>query len=263
MCSPVWIEDPTAEICALCLHPFTELRRSHIIPEYHFRRMRESDRTFLKISTGGPRLEKKIQKGLFERLLCKHCEEHLNDNFENEVHQLFEHGSFVPTVGLKEEYQVQVNYTSFRLYMLSILWRASVACRIEFEEFQLPPLIEEVLRRCLLELTPPPPNELPFLLLSVEFDRGWTSGWVVVPRRGLADDVHTASFIVGGLLVTFFLSPISVDAEIKSLLLDYDGVQRVRRLHVNDLDGLARAVEELKLRYQALGKVPSASERGV
>jgi len=72
---------------------------------------------------------------------------------------------------------------------------------------------------------------------------------VAMPQIAKAGKFQNATFIVGGLLVSFILSPVRANEEIVSLLMDYDGKQRIRRLHVNHINGLASAVEFLKSRY--------------
>lgn len=244
------VDHPAAEICALCLLGFEKLARSHVVPDYHYKRMKSEEGRFFQISGTG-KLEKPIQTGLYERLLCEHCEAHLNDGFENEVHKLFELGAFDPKgIGLQQDFIVPADYRTLRLYMLSILWRASVAARPPFDEFVLEASCEEYLRQSLLFLTPPPPSVLPFVVLTIEFDGGWTNEWASMPQHGLAGEMRTAFFVVGGLLICFFLSPVKPDRELLSMLVKYDGLQRVRRMHVNHVEGLSRSVELIANRYR-------------
>ena len=252
MAKPLPLEDPAGKICALCLLAFDELCRSHIVPDYHFRRIRDEEDQLLKISATGRRLERKIQTGLFDRLLCQTCERHLNENFENEVHRLFESGVFDPSsAGLGQDYLVQTDYATFRLYMLSILWRASVSELPPFDLFKLGPVAEEFLRCCILNLVAPLPMEFPFIVVSLEFDGGWTHEWITLPMPGSIGNVKAAYFVVGGLYVCFILSKTMIHNDLSPLIMDLDGVQRLRRMHVNDIASIADSVAVIQKRYDA------------
>ena len=64
--------------CALC---GTEawLQRSHLIPKWMYRPTAQEDRSFWSHSSKPGHKPRKVQQGLWERLLCKRCEAHFSD----------------------------------------------------------------------------------------------------------------------------------------------------------------------------------------
>ena len=60
--------------CKLCLRE-SDLRYSHIIPEYFYKPMYDSKHRFMQISTVQEYPTTFLQKGVREYLLCNRCEE--------------------------------------------------------------------------------------------------------------------------------------------------------------------------------------------
>ncbi len=137
-------------ICKLC-HKEDLLCESHIIPEYFFTGMYDEKHTALALSAL-PYSEGRIRKGFYDRLLCASCEHFLNSEFETYAIGVWQsqfpgedHGSGYVMRGL--------DYTRFKLFHLSVLWRASVSNRNTFRNVRLGPH-EEVIRKMILDKNP-------------------------------------------------------------------------------------------------------------
>lgn len=137
-------------ICALCRES-RDLRRSHIVPEFLHRPIYDEQHSVLVMRAGAERA-RTLRKGLRERLLCGACEhrlQRLEDQFAREWYQNPALRTFLPADGLT----LQVSYPQFKLFLLSIIWRASISTLEDFTDVALGPH-EEVIRRMLLETDP-------------------------------------------------------------------------------------------------------------
>jgi hypothetical protein len=140
--------------CKLCKLPRT-LQESHIIPKFIYKPLRDDKnrmQRFSIIDSNEKKYKKRkpIQDGLKEHLLCIDCEQLLNDKYE----KYFKTAWFdekkcpetIPSEGIKI---TGLNYSKFKLFHLSVLFRASVSSLPEFNEVNLGPH-ENTLREILL-----------------------------------------------------------------------------------------------------------------
>lgn len=122
------------QICRLCLRE-SELRNSHVLPEFFYSPLYdELHRTMLIPSN---KKEKLIQKGVREYLLCQECETKLSRYEDYAVKVIRDIPNFIkdPRGGIV--YSNNVDYTTFKLFQLSILWRASVSSNLMFTNVNL------------------------------------------------------------------------------------------------------------------------------
>lgn len=122
--------------CALCLEE-SDLRQSHIIPEFMYKSLYDEINRFHVLSVIPEKSNWKEQKGLRERLLCGKCEQKLSV-WERYASLVLKGG--IPLTHRREGSIIHlsgVDYKQFKLFQLSILWRASVSTLQFFEKVQL------------------------------------------------------------------------------------------------------------------------------
>jgi len=195
-------------ICRLCGKQ-SVLRKSHIVPEFMYKPV-YSERQMIGFKKGHPRV---YQKGLREYLLCGDCEAFLNDSYERPnvrtwealVHReegggvAFAYGTtpqgteFVDVRG--------VDYLSFKLLLLSILWRAGVAKGQEYDAVTLGPY-EEKIRHMLLSRDPGSSLRLPCVVTLLKRPVRLISP----PARGKYAGHTTYQFILTSVALWFFIS---------------------------------------------------------
>jgi hypothetical protein len=140
--------------CRLCTTS-QELCRSHILPEFLYQPLYDEKHRFSILGLEG---ERYAQRGLTEKLLCHHCEQHLTryKKYAAEImsgrlgHRFHQRGAYIIIEG--------VDYTRFKLFQLSVLWRASVSKLEFFKLVSLGPH-EERLRQMLVGSDPGSPEE--------------------------------------------------------------------------------------------------------
>jgi hypothetical protein len=200
-------------VCRLCKEEHT-LCDSHIVPEFIYGPVYDKHRAIgFKTTIKGV---KPIthQKGLREFMLCGECEKHLNDSYERPnapVWKALVEGK--SQGGLSLTYNVTrsgtetvdvagVDYASFKLLLLSILWRASVAKRSEYRAVDLGSH-EEPIRLMLLERDPGPQLLYPCVLTLLKPPVRLISA----PGRVIFGVHTTCQFILTSLATWYFVSP--------------------------------------------------------
>jgi hypothetical protein len=140
--SDLWHE----QACRLCGQP-NMLCRSHIIPEFLYKPLYDDKHRFSIVTKGAP--NHWAQQGLTERLLCHDCEQRFAR------HEAYAAGVMTGRLGhrfrkIRSRIMLSgITYEPFKLFQLSILWRASVSSLDFFRLVSLGPH-EDRLRRMLL-----------------------------------------------------------------------------------------------------------------
>jgi hypothetical protein len=125
-------------ICRLCEEP-AELRNSHIFSEFLYRPIYDEKHRAVALSPIPGSREDVLQKGLREYLLCGKCELRLSklEKYAAEVLRglpdldSLSPGSVVNVQGIR--------YDEFKVFQMSLLWRASVAQQASFQHVSLGP----------------------------------------------------------------------------------------------------------------------------
>ena len=111
--------------CKLC-NEVKELQNSHIFPEFLYKPLYDEKHRFHMLAAQGA-FDTVEQKGLREKLLCLQCERRMN-KYETYVSRVFN-----GTEPIKVEthgrltYLSELKYDLFKLFGMSILWRAGVS----------------------------------------------------------------------------------------------------------------------------------------
>jgi len=186
-------------ICPLCTKT-KPLCDSHIIPEFLYTSAYNEKNQIAKVERG-LRRSRLLQKGIWEPLLCADCEHFLNHAYEQPMSKAWP--TLFPDEISGTAYLLEnVDYRIFKLFHLSILWRASMARRPEWADVSLGAHHEEVLRQAILASSAPHQTNYPLLgTIFVGPDtRRPASGWVgphVIARLGQA---RVYSALYGGAM---------------------------------------------------------------
>lgn len=155
----------TAGTCRLCLQP-RKLRRSHIWPEFFYTANYGPGHRFLSVSSHpAHRAPLPMQQGLRERLLCHACEQRLSkwEGYAARLLRRADEGLAKSSNGVELS---DVDVDAFRLFGISLLWRADVATPFMFSDVKLGAYGER-LRVMLLSGTPGRPHECGFALAKI------------------------------------------------------------------------------------------------
>lgn len=205
--------------CALCLQN-KPLCKSHIIPEFFYKPLYDDTHRMWALSATPGTPIKRPRKGIYEKLLCKDCE------------QLF---------GAWESYGCQVlkidrwqaspfgrlfsgiEYKRFKLFEMSLLWRAAVSKHPDFRQLQLPRKRKEQLRKMLLSANPGDALDFACALLASHQLFDLMSDLVLMPQSDVHNEIGTCMFLMGGIAWMFFIPRAGPVAETNKFVLTENG----------------------------------------
>jgi hypothetical protein len=224
-------------VCRLCLRK-TSLCASHIIPEFLWKHTYDDKH---RVEEMGPEKRKApwLQKGLRERLLCSPCEQYLN-RFETYFNNVwFARGLPAPKISGPAICIRGFDYVAFRLFHLSVLWRASIASLPQFASISLSD--EDSIRKMILRGQPGVPGQYGILanaLVDPTTDQV-LHGIVTSPSRTIAvDGKHVGyDFIFGGCLWRY-LSDVGCATKSQSIIFQSDGALTVIRFPVTECEAI-------------------------
>lgn len=150
---------PPREACALCLNR-AKLCNSHIIPEFCYRPSYDVKHRACEVSSWNPRW-RATQIGKREHLLCEQCDNGRIGAYDTYFKRFWFDGPALPSVIAGDTVVVRgADYARFKLFHLSVLWRASVSSDPGFRNVRLGPYGEK-LRVMLLDGDPGPQEAYP------------------------------------------------------------------------------------------------------
>ncbi len=131
------------ENCRLCGTPQEKFPKSHIIPEFMHKHIKNAKSQIFRMRMPyGDRL-KPVPTGFYQKpLLCGECEQKLG-RWENYAEKVLNGSPHVkmPKVVRTEDDLIQsvsdIDYQQFKLFLLSIVWRASATNLPFFREVAL------------------------------------------------------------------------------------------------------------------------------
>ena len=229
--------------CALCLLT-KPLMSSHVVPEFLYREMYDLKHRFLALSTLASDRPRHYQKGLREDLLCADCEQLLG-RFESYASQVF-YGKGAPKTQRQDRMLIieGLDYSRMKLFLLSLLWRFGVTKLAVFKGARLGSHAEK-LRRMLLAEHPGDPLAYPCLLTAVTWKTKHIGDFIAPPCLAKMDGHHIWSFVVAGIIFTFFVSshvPIEVPPP---AFLQENGTLIIMRKEITEIDFLHRFASEV------------------
>jgi hypothetical protein len=142
------------------------------------------------------------QEYVYEKLLCTECDgKLLNQKYEKYFYKLWYLDKTLPTVITSDFLEISnIDYASFKLFHLSILWRASVSSLEPYKTVSLENEQEERIRKMLLIGDPGQPDEYQIFgaLLQSSGTNNVLDGFIVSPILRVYDGLPIYMFVFGG-----------------------------------------------------------------
>ena len=197
-------------VCALCLQP-KELSDSHIIPNAYFKAMkRDNSGKLVAFDSSNESEAQQSIESWYQKLLCHECEQRFSKWETSSIETLRRTALSIEKSGNHGGLIKAYDYSTLRLFLLSILWRAAASDLPEFGEMVLPTGYQERLRRALNE-----ENLSENLALNCRLMKIVDSAGVFTARNfeniAVSPSIEPAgangkcTFIFGGYLVEYFV----------------------------------------------------------
>jgi len=237
--------------CALCRRA-SPLRRSHILPEFLYATVYDNIHRLQVLSTIPERGNWREQKGLREALLCDECEQRFSV-WERYASLLLKGGV---KVSVKREHNLvmlsELNYEYFRLFQLSVLWRAGVSSLEFFRNVRLG-RHEAILRRLLLDGDPGPSSRYCCVMFGLKFEEAAFTGVIMQPLAARIEGQRVYKFVFGGFMWVMFVAGDSVPAQLLPCTLQPPGNAVFVVKDATEMRNLASFSEKLT----KMGRAPS------
>lgn len=230
--------------CALCRQK-AELRDSHILPEFLYEPLYDHKHRLQLLSAAPDEPNSLRQKGLKERLLCDICEQRLSvwEGYARKVIRgelpltMTGEGNLIHIEGL--------DYKSFRLFQLSIIWRAGVSRQRFFEHVKLGPHAEEI-RQLLLNSDPGSPDRYACFMFGITHESsGQVVDLITQPERKRVLGQVAYSFIFGGFRWAYLMSNQATPIHMRSATLRENGSAVILRTGAHQMTDVARFYDRL------------------
>ena len=232
--------------CALCLYE-VRLQRSHIIPEFLYKRMYDDKHRFHILSAVKELDDKMAQKGFRENLLCEKCETKLS-RWEDYACKAIYGGKELTIEKIGRVIEVRdVDYAKMKLFQLSILWRAGVS-KLEFFKRVDLGIHEERLRQMLLLEQPGQDYEYGCLVFGLTDYEGNTASELIVQPNPVRMGSHNGyRFVFGGFSWNYVVTSHRPKEPFTIGFLTTSGIMRFIRKNIFEADFMREFGEQRSL----------------
>jgi len=141
--------------------------------------MYDDSRRIVTMTPEDPSDKRMVQKGLWSWLLCENCEQLVNTRYEVPFFNYWYQGPGEETVARLGTGQLAgIPYEAFKLFHLSVIFRAHASDQANFFEVQMPEAHADRIRMMLLTADPGPAWQYPILVSPI--DMGGKTAWDAV-----------------------------------------------------------------------------------
>ncbi len=220
--------------CKLCKKN-KKLMDSHIIPEFIYKPLYDNTHRFHVISTYKEKDRPKEQKGIREKLLCADCENHIS-KYEHYAKKVLFGGVEIAVHNEGEGIVVsEIDYKLFKLFQLSILWRASISNHKMFKNIELGPH-ESIIREMILSNKPGSEIKYCCVMVAIKSGSDAMGGFIDQPERRRIDGHVVYRFIFGSIAWIYFVTSHNVPKIIRNVILSEGGTVRMAIRDIKDIN---------------------------
>ena len=141
-----WVVDKYMSNCRLCNQP-KKLVDSHIFPEFMYEPLYDDEHRFKIISMKDGDIIKEPQKGIYEKLMCDECDNKIIGSYEDHASKIIFSDNKKTVDSIRTKYGLLIyglDYRLFKLFQISLIWRASITTRPEIYKINLGPHAEKM-----------------------------------------------------------------------------------------------------------------------
>lgn len=200
--------------CKLCNEKKKLLRRSHIIPDFMYKGLFDENHFIAPIDLIEFKRRKLLPDGFYDsNILCENCDNKILGKLESYASIVIWGGKSKPDYYPKYEGKINqlnqkflhvtnLDYTKFKLFLLSIIWRASISKHKIFNSVSLGEH-EESIRKMIIENNPGSTNDYPVgMFILTQNNRGPTK-MIANPLPIKKDKSLIYHFLINGLVINY------------------------------------------------------------
>ncbi|MDO8941470.1 MAG: hypothetical protein Q7U98_20115 [Methylicorpusculum sp.] len=193
----------TEEKCRLC-QKHNLLQKSHIIPEFFYKTLYDKQK-YDVLSTSPEQPNRRFPQGIYEKLLCGDCETHLS-KYESYARKLLIGGINIDSMRDGDFlFLSEIDYTAFRLFQLSLIWRAGISTHSFFSNVSLGNH-EDKIRELILSNNPGLTWQYGCFMIGLLADDVLLTDLIIQPERLKHQGDTVYRFVFGGFVWIYFVS---------------------------------------------------------
>jgi len=214
--------EKTEQQCRLCDIP-QRLAKAHIIPDFMYTGLYKNHR-FHQIHMEDNQVKRSFSRetGEFDKnILCPSCDKRLGRIYEGYVKRLFRDETINEDPLMKQHNMIwrpinDVDYTKFKLCMLSVLWRASITSRSFFDQIKLE-AHEDIIKGMIRNNDPKETMDYPILIVDC---RNYTSQIVGKPKLFNINENWAYVFLIEGGIYVYFIEILNEPEYIRDVTIN-------------------------------------------
>lgn len=250
------------QVCRLCLEKKSLIKKSHIIPDFMYQELYDEKhklRAFAPadLKEQNPRIAKP-STGTYEGgILCANCDNKVIGQYEDYASKVLYSKQDLPADlawqnqnyqdprdGLEFSKCWNVDYERFKLFILSILWRASICSHSFFSVVDLGPH-EETIRKMILKGESGSENQYPIILWSWIRDQTTADDVILEPIRTSKESRTRYALFVNGITFDIYISQDSVPEKYREFSLKEDGTMTIHHFPKGATKKLFRLLSDI------------------
>lgn len=155
--------------------------------------------------------------GIYESgILCNRCDNEVLGKFESYAAKILYQNSDLDFIKEEDDHIINfmfrgIDFTKFKLFLVSILWRASISTQPMFSEISLGEEYEEIARKMLFENDPGPKDLFATCIMGLKTTENLALRTIVAPRKLIADQNTQYMFWINGFFYWYNVSPYNME----------------------------------------------------
>jgi hypothetical protein len=208
-------------ICKLCLQEKHLLKKSHIIPDFMYQDLYDDKHKMISFNpheyaVGEGHIKNPSSGDYDSYILCKDCDNRIIGGYESYAAKVLFGGlplnqapvisTFKKKDGTELTNYKNLDYKNFKLFLLTILWRAGISKRPIFEYIDLGPHAS-ILRKMLYEGDPGTISDYPLFIMTFINDQEMPKDIIITPlKRRMQGGLIVYSFPIAGMIYCFYVN---------------------------------------------------------
>ncbi|MCX5717390.1 MAG: hypothetical protein NTW44_03595 [Nitrospirae bacterium] len=201
--------------CKLCLKDKKLVRQSHIIPAFMYKDIFDEKHRLFEVTVTKDKdiiKDRLRQTGANEgQILCQSCDNEVLGKLERYASLVLFGGvpiklqNITDVKGMKYTLCEEIDYAKFKLFILSLLWRASISKLPDYNNVNLGPH-EDKIRQMILNSNSGGPIKYPCVMASYRNLKEAPHQFIGSPGLVKDGDGFRYLFLIGGVLYIFYVS---------------------------------------------------------
>jgi len=203
-------------ICNLCKQDKKLLKKSHIIPDFTYNGVFNEKHRVILTKYSDLNSIKYVPSYYEKNILCSNCDNVIIGRLETYGSRILYYGKNDRNEDiLSEQNQTiddlnilklkNIDYSKFKLFLLSLLWRASISKHYFFKEIDLGNH-EEIIRNAIINNDPLGEEDYQMCIMVYEINNILPGNFIITPRKFKDKDDFSFCFYINGAFYLFTLA---------------------------------------------------------